>query len=60
MLLHGGVVDAQELVGGGHHVDAIGLTLGAFLVHELVHRLIGRRTPENGAHHQEQRPAQGR
>ena len=39
MLLHGGVVDAQELVGGGHHVDAVRLTLGTFLIHELVHRI---------------------
>ena len=60
MPLHGGVVDAQELVGGGHHVDAVRLALGAFPIHELVHRLIGGRTPEDGAHHQEQRPAQGR
>ena len=31
VLLHSGVVDAQELVGGGHHVDAVGLALSAFL-----------------------------
>ena len=37
---HRGVVDAQELVGGGHHVDTVGLALRAFLVHELVDRLI--------------------
>ena len=42
VLLHGGIVDAQEFVGGGHHVDAIGLALGAFPVHELIHRLISR------------------
>ena len=59
ILLHGGVVDAQELVGRGHHVDTIRLALGTFPVHELVHRLMGGRTPEDGAHHQEQRPAQG-
>ncbi len=59
MLLHGGVVDAQELVGRGYHVDAIGLALSALPVHELVHRLIGRRSLEDHAHHQEQRPAQG-
>lgn len=43
MLLHGGVVNAQELVGGGHHVDAIRLTLGTFPVHELVRRGINTR-----------------
>lgn len=59
ILLHGGVVDAQELVGRGHYVDTIRLALGTFPVHELVHRLMGGRTPEDGAHHQEQRPAQG-
>ena len=32
----------------------MGLALGAFLVHELVDWLIGRRTLENYAHHQEQ------
>ena len=42
VLLHGSIVNAQELVGGGHHVDTVGLALGAFPVHELVHRLIGR------------------
>lgn len=40
ILLHSDVADAQELVGGGHHVDAIRLTLSAFLVHELEHRVI--------------------
>ena len=57
-MLHSGVVDAQELVGGGHHVNTVGLALDTFSVHKLVHRLIGRRTPENGAHHQKQCPAQ--
>ena len=55
MLLHGGVVDSQELVGRGYHVDAIGLALSALPVHELVHRLIGRRSLEDHAHHQEVR-----
>ena len=39
---HSGVVDPQEFVGGGHHVDAVGLALGAFPVHELVDRFIQR------------------
>ena len=37
------VVDAQELVLRGCHVDKIRLALAAFLVEELVHRLIYRR-----------------
>lgn len=37
MPLHISVVDAQELVGGGHHIDTVGFALGTFLVHELVH-----------------------
>lgn len=30
ILLHCGVVDAQEFVGGGHHVNVVGLPLSAF------------------------------
>ena len=37
---HCSIVDPQELVGGGHHVNAVGLAFGAFLVHELVDRFI--------------------
>ena len=37
---HRSVVDTQELICGGHHVDTVGLAFGAFLVHELVDRLI--------------------
>ncbi len=58
MLFHSGVVNAQEFVGGGHHVNTIGLSLSTFLIHELVHRLIGGGTLENHAHHQEQCSAQ--
>lgn len=54
ILLHRGVINAQEFVGGSHYVDAIGFALGAFLVHELVHRFIGRRTLKNHAHHKKQ------
>lgn len=51
ILLHSGVVDAQKLIGRGHHVDTVRFTLGTFLVHELVHRLINGRTLEDYAHH---------
>ncbi len=57
-MFHSGIVDAQELVGGSQHVDTVRLALGTFLVHELIHRLLSRRTPEDGIHHQIQRPAQ--
>ena len=41
-LFHAGVVNAQELVLRGGHVDKIRLTLAAFFIEELVHRLIRR------------------
>ena len=43
-----------------HHVDAIRLTLGAFLAHELVDRFIQRRGLQVDAHDEEQRPPQRR
>ena len=56
---HRGVVDAQELVGGCHHVDTVWLALRAFLVHELVDRLIHWSALQEDAHHQKKCPAQG-
>ena len=41
-LFHAGVVDAQELVLSGGHIDKVRLALGAFFIEELVHRLICR------------------
>ena len=38
--LHAGVVDAQELVLGGSHVNEIWLAFCTFLIEELVDRLI--------------------
>ena len=55
---HRSIVDAQELVGGGHHVDTVGLALRAFLVHELVDRLIHWSALQENAHHQKKRSAQ--
>ena len=57
-LFHTSIVDAQELVGRGHHVDTIWLAFRAFLVHELVHRLVYWSTLQDDAHHQKERPAQ--
>ena len=37
---HAGIVDAQELVLCSGHVNEIRLALGAFLIEELVHRLV--------------------
>lgn len=58
VLFYSGIVNTQELVGGSHHVDTVGLSLGALLVHELIDWIIGRRTSEDGAHYEEKRPAQ--
>lgn len=54
ILLHAGVIDAQELVGASCHVNQVGLTLGAFLVHELVHRIILGLGLDETVHYQEQ------
>ena len=37
------IVNAQELVLCGSHVDKLGLALTAFLIKELVYRLLSRR-----------------
>ena len=57
---YSGVVDSQKLVGRGHHVDAVGLALGAFLVHELVDRFIQRSVLQIDTHDKEQRSPQRR
>lgn len=54
---HRSVVDAQKLVGGCHHVDAVGLALGTLPVHELVDRFIQRRGLQVDAHDEKQRPS---
>ena len=36
-LFHAGVVDTQELILCGSHVDKVGLALSAFLIEELVY-----------------------
>lgn len=41
-LFHTSIVDAQELVLRGSHVDEVRLALATFLIEELVHRLICR------------------
>ena len=58
MCLHRGIVDTQELIGGGHHVDAVRLALGTFLAHELVDGFAVWSTLEDNAHHKEERPTQ--
>ena len=49
---HRSVVDTQELICGGHHVDTVGFAFRAFLVHELVNRLIHWSALQEDAHHQ--------
>ena len=49
--LHDSVVGTQELVGGGHHVDTVGLAFRALLVHELVDRLIHWSVLQDDTHH---------
>ena len=56
---YSGVIDPQKLVGRSHHVDTVGLSLGAFLVHEPEDRFIQRRILQIDAHDKEQRPPQG-
>ena len=48
---HRSVVDAQELICGGHHVDTVGLAFRALLVHELVDRLIHWSVLQDDTHH---------
>ena len=44
-----GIINAQELVLSGGHVDEVGLALGAFLVQELVDRLVSGGLAKIGA-----------
>ena len=39
-LFHACIVNAQELVLRGGHIDKVRLALGTFLIEKLVHRLI--------------------
>ena len=59
-LVNSGVINAQELVRGGSHVNFIELALGAFPVEELVHRFVSRFSFEIRFDHQKQSPAQMR
>ena len=59
-LLDASVVNAKELVSCGSHVNIIRLTLGAFLLDELVNRFIGRRAFHIGTNDLKQRLSQMR
>ena len=50
VVFHGGVINAQELVGRSHHVNAVGLALGTLLIHELIDRFILRGVLQIDAH----------
>ena len=54
------IVDSQELVGSGSHVDVIGLTLCTLLVHEGIDRVIYRRTLDKAVHDLKERFSQMR
>ena len=58
ILLHGGIVNTEELVGGSHHVDSIGLSLGSLFIHKQVHRLVHWGVLEIHTHDQEQGSSQ--
>ena len=60
MGFHGGVINAEELICGGRHVDLIGLSLSAFLIHELIDGLVWRGVLEKHAHDEEKGSAQSR
>ena len=55
-----GIINAEEFVGCSHHVDLIGLALCAFLIQELINRLVRRGVLEKDAHDQKQGSAQRR
>ena len=55
-----GVIDSQELVGRGHHVNFIGLPLSTFTVHELKHGLVLGSVLKVNRHDEKQRSAQWR
>ena len=59
-LFHAGVVNTQELVLGGGHVDEIRLAFGPFLVQELVHWLVSGCLEQIGADDLVERLAQVR
>ena len=51
IFFYSAIIDAQELVGRGHHVDTVGLAFRALLVHELVDRLIHWSVLQDDTHH---------
>ena len=53
IFFYSAIVDAQELVGAGCHVNQIGFALGSFLVHETVYRVILGLCFQQAVHNQE-------
>ncbi len=56
--VHTSIVDAEELVSPGSHVDVVGLPLGSLLVHKSIDRIVRRRTLDETVHNQKERFAQ--
>lgn len=44
------VVNAQEFVSGGNHINPVWFSLGAFLVKELINRFVGRLILNDDSH----------
>ena len=56
--LHPAVVNAQEFVAAGGHVNMVGLALGPFFVQELKHRVVGWGFLQQYGHKYKERLAQ--
>ena len=59
MFGYAGVVNAEELVGGSHHVNIEMFALGAFFVHEEKYRIVLRGVLQDDGHDLEQSSTQG-
>ena len=58
IFLYPAAADAKELVGARRHVDQVSLALSAFLVHELVNRIVLGHRFQQAVHHQKKGLAQ--
>lgn len=58
IFLYASVINAEELVGSGSHVDVIRLALCPFLIHESINGIVSRRTLNKPVHNLEEGLAQ--
>lgn len=54
IFLHSAVVDAQKFIGTRSHIDQIEIALSAFLVYELVDRIVSGLGLDQAVHHRKQ------